>query len=268
MSKVQQRLKSITNPLFISCLLLLLLNDFYLKATFHNALTGKLSDFCGLIVFAWFWVALLPGIKQTIFFSTALLFVWWKSPYAQSFIEFFSQAFYPIDRVVDVTDLWALLVLPLAYFYTKKEQLILRLNPVPLAFLTFFAFAATSIPPHIYTFDQPQYLLFKGLKIDTIGYSSSEYKIFKKDSFLVVGINSLETYERPTLEDEFAKVQFLKDLDRHVFETLIYGCCEEYSLSYQNLRDSFGIKGKTNLKLKIDSLTEDHLRFDGIRLDG
>lgn len=42
----------LANPVFISSLLLLLLNDFVFKPVYHNWLTGKLSDFCGLIAAA------------------------------------------------------------------------------------------------------------------------------------------------------------------------------------------------------------------------
>ena len=46
------KLRSISNLPFLACLGLLLLNDFYLKTEYHNWLTGKLSDVCGLYVFA------------------------------------------------------------------------------------------------------------------------------------------------------------------------------------------------------------------------
>ena len=44
----------LTSPGFVVGLSLLLLNDLFLKARFHNPLTGKLSDFAGLFVFPLF----------------------------------------------------------------------------------------------------------------------------------------------------------------------------------------------------------------------
>ena len=51
-TELQPREKSyLLHPLCLASLALLLLNDHFLKATFHNALTGKLSDIAGLIFF-------------------------------------------------------------------------------------------------------------------------------------------------------------------------------------------------------------------------
>ncbi|PUV24993.1 hypothetical protein DCO56_08585 [Sphingobacterium athyrii] len=46
-----ERLKYLVSPLFIFVLFLLIINDFFLKAAFHNTFTGKLSDFSGLLFF-------------------------------------------------------------------------------------------------------------------------------------------------------------------------------------------------------------------------
>lgn len=266
---MQQRLQSIAHPLFVICLILLLFNDFYFKAAFHNALTGKLSDFCGLLVFAWFWSALIPGKKRGVYLSTALLFVLWKSPYAQPFIELFSQHIYPITRVVDGTDLWALLILPLGYFYTEREQVNLKINPIPLAFLSLFAFAATSKAPFVQVFEQPQYLLFKTDFQDLENIDSyGKYETYDLDSFLMVEVQAMELYRDPPMADEFHKVQVLKDLDLRFLNLLEQGyCCTEDLSVYQTLRDSIMPLGRTNITLKLDSTT-DYLSFKDNRLDG
>ena len=38
----------LVHPCMVGCLLLLIVNDHFLKARFHNAVTGKLSDLAGL----------------------------------------------------------------------------------------------------------------------------------------------------------------------------------------------------------------------------
>jgi len=111
---MQKELKQLTTLPFLICLSLLLLNDFFLKTIFHNYLTGKLSDVCGLFIFPIFWSVFFPKHKAQVFFATALLFSFWKSPYSNSFIEFFSTSFFPIQRIVDVSDLIALAMLPIA----------------------------------------------------------------------------------------------------------------------------------------------------------
>ena len=56
----------IGNPVFIISVLILITNDFYLKAAFHNDLTGKLSDFAGLFAFPFLFSALLYKNKNKI----------------------------------------------------------------------------------------------------------------------------------------------------------------------------------------------------------
>lgn len=73
---------------FIVSLILVLLNDFILKYNFPCWLTGKLSDFAGLFVFAVFWMAFFPKKRNVIVWTTAILFTWWKSPLSQPLIEF------------------------------------------------------------------------------------------------------------------------------------------------------------------------------------
>jgi len=77
----------LVSQLFILGLVILLINDFYLKPTFGRPITGKLSDFSGLFIFPLFWVSFFPNKKNLIFILTALLFVIWKSTYSQPFIE-------------------------------------------------------------------------------------------------------------------------------------------------------------------------------------
>lgn len=82
-------------PIFIISLTLLLLNDFWWKQTFHNFLTGKISDFAGLVVFPLFFTAFLPQFKKSIFLATALLFIFWKSEISESFVLFLNQNHIP-----------------------------------------------------------------------------------------------------------------------------------------------------------------------------
>jgi hypothetical protein len=134
---------------FIFGLILLLLNDHYLKDTYHNWFTGKLSDFAGLFIFPLFFVAWNARFSQHIYWLTAILFILWKSPLADPLIEVFNQLeMLHISRVLDWTDLWALSILPFSYFYqrtipTKKVSL----TPLPIMIIASFSFIATSRSP-------------------------------------------------------------------------------------------------------------------------
>ena len=204
---MKNKLKSIFNIPFLVCLTILLANDFYFKTEYHNWLTGKLSDFCGLFIFVWFWTALFPSKKQTIHFLTAMFFVIWKSPYSQAFIEFFSQNFYPIHRVVDITDLVALTMLPITFYYKPNINQRLNISPIPLALLTIFSFCATSIPEPTQEFEQPQYLLFKSgvTTFENSDYPSA-YEVYNLDTLLIIDIKRIRIDKRAPIDDEFQKV--------------------------------------------------------------
>jgi hypothetical protein len=54
------------DPIVLLCAFVLGLNDHYLKAQWHNALTGKLSDFAGLVVFPCLLLAMYEWTRWTV----------------------------------------------------------------------------------------------------------------------------------------------------------------------------------------------------------
>lgn len=145
---IQERsLSTLTSPGFLAALFLLLLNDFVLKPYLHNALTGKLSDFAGLFVFPLFWAAFLPRFRPWIYLGTGVIFVLWKSPASAVLIESWKGlGLFSIGRTVDYSDLWAMGILPVSYFYGTRVRRVIVARTVPafLALVSMFAFAATS----------------------------------------------------------------------------------------------------------------------------
>lgn len=143
---MSSRLKDLTSTGFIIALLLLLANDFFLKAQFGNWFTGKLSDFSGLFIFPIFWTVLFPKHKLAVYFGTVLFFLWWKSFLSGEFIETVNHLSpLHIGRVVDYSDYLAFLMLPVSYWYHgKAHQTAVRISPAFIFVLTAFSFAATS----------------------------------------------------------------------------------------------------------------------------
>ena len=144
------RFAAIATPLFITALLLLALNDHVLKAAYGNALTGKLSDFAGLFAFAVFFASLAPRHAAAICAACGALFAFWKLPVSTPFV-----AMLPVDRVVDVTDLLALLVLPFAWLFVRMTSArpARTAMVVPIAIASIVCFAATSPPRQWITID-------------------------------------------------------------------------------------------------------------------
>jgi hypothetical protein len=99
--------------IFLSSLILLIVNDHYLKWTYANWFTGKLSDMAGLILLPILILKLIPHLKAiNAICGTALFFIFWKLPVATSFINFYNQfGLIPITRIVDYSDLSCLIIL-------------------------------------------------------------------------------------------------------------------------------------------------------------
>ncbi len=258
---MQERLRPIISFPFILCLGLLLLNDFYLKATYHNLITGKLSDLCGLFIFPIIWSALKPKYKSGIFITTAIFFIYWKSAYSQSFINFFSRTFFRIERTVDITDLLTLPVLAVAWFSLKRDLKNLKvsvwqqkLNPYFVAAIALFSFYSTSKPRYIQRFDQPQYILLKSdISIDSTNYNDLHY--YKFGLLLAVKVDEVNISERPAKYDDYNKNVEIKNLDRTVSQML------------GNATHLIPPGTITSLKIKGPE-GEDSVRFNGGRLDG
>ncbi|MFT5778517.1 MAG: hypothetical protein ACI837_001473 [Crocinitomicaceae bacterium] len=173
-------LKILTSYWFLFGLLVILLNDFVLKGMYGNWITGKLSDFAGIFVFSIFWCAIFPKARAWIFWVVGILFVFWKSSYSQSFIDGWNSiSMLQISRVVDYSDLLALLVLPIASEFNRRKESIqtFKLHPVIPLMIAAFSFGATSNPAASVdfneTFDFPISKTELIRKINAVNFSDS-----------------------------------------------------------------------------------------------
>ena len=142
--------KHIYRILFLASILLLLINDLYLKYKYHNCLTGKLSDFVGLFAFPYFFSSFFPKKIKPIYILSGILFVFWKSEFSQPIFNFANSNGIGINRTVDYSDLIALFILPISYIYWNLESKLLIepkkiLKPIIIG-ISCFSFIATTLP--------------------------------------------------------------------------------------------------------------------------
>lgn len=256
---MNDRLKDLLSPFFIFFLLLLITNDLILKGIFNNALTGKLSDFSGLFIFPIFWSAIFPKQKLLIFISTAVVFTFWKSELASPIIQLL-KPYIGIGRTADLSDLMAVPMILLAWFYVKhdshrhlRKPLMTRFTTYFISMVTIFSFCATSQQRYIQSFEQPQYVLLRDPILKDLN-SSGEFQFYSKDSLLVVKINQL-FIGKPARVDDYNKNLSIKNLDLRVLQAIADSA---------NLVPSGKI---TNTTVHTEQGT-DSLRFKGGRLDG
>ena len=144
--------KHLYRILFLTSIFLLLINDFFLKFEYHNYLTGKLSDFAGLFALPYFVSCFFPKKIKPIYLITGILFLYWKSELSQPIFDFAHSYDIGINRTVDYTDLVALLILPISYFYwnagLRDEIQPIRIFKPIIIGICIFSFIATTVPEH------------------------------------------------------------------------------------------------------------------------
>jgi len=91
LTTIPTRFGLLATPGFAVAMAVMLLNDLVLKATFHNALTGKLSDFSGVFVFCLFLIGCCPRLAWCGCLLGAALFAWWKTPWSAPVISAWNQ---------------------------------------------------------------------------------------------------------------------------------------------------------------------------------
>jgi hypothetical protein len=255
---MQKEYKHLTSVPFLASLFLLLLNDLCFKALFHNFFTGKLSDFCGIFVFAVFWSVLFPNRRIYVFLLTALFFTVWKSSYSQLFIDFFSEYIFPVHRVIDAGDLVAILVLPLAWYYLSLPTTKSYLSPGLAGLMTIFSFCATSQGIRHQTFEQPQYILFTDSSVnDTSSFVYEDLKPHRFGNLIAVEVKEIATRDWYSNTEYYRKNLILRSLDTTVLT--------EISMSKNwHLNESASPK---RFVIESDGYT-DEVTFNGSRLDG
>lgn len=135
-------------PFFVS-LLTLLLNDYYLKGAYSNWTTGKLSDFSGIFLVSLVLFAVAPSRRRLCGGAVAILFTLWKSPMADPLIDLMRGfGIIGFGRVVDYSDLIALVMIPLAALTVKRQRCPVPLKPrlqtvLAIPAIAVFVFAVT-----------------------------------------------------------------------------------------------------------------------------
>lgn len=121
-----------------------------------------MSDFAGLLCFGLFWIGLFPRQAKGVLIFIGTAFVWWKSPYSSEAIAWFNHhTVFTLTRVVDYSDLFALVMLPYAYVRFQRilhAPIIFRMSPVLPLLLACIAFMATSQDrPDLHCFEGKNY---------------------------------------------------------------------------------------------------------------
>lgn len=179
------------NYIFIFSVLTLLINDHFLKFTFSNWWTGKLSDIAGIVILPLLVAFLFPRLKYAAAWISGILFIFWKSPLSGSMIELYNKySFIQTSRIIDYSDLLVLVLLPFTHMIiTRIDQWhmlkIEKLHPSLLLAPTMILLMATS-PPSDYYYNRTDGNLRCYNCTFTVDYSQEEIvEKLKKDNIIL-----------------------------------------------------------------------------------
>jgi hypothetical protein len=139
--------RPLTSPVYLGALAVLMVNDWLLKPSLHNELTGKLSDLAGVFAITWFGLILLPRYRWLLSLSIAAAFVYWKSPHSAALIAAWNGLnLFSVGRVVDYSDCVALATIPMAQFHASRARASVRrpIGGLAVAAISVLAFTGTT----------------------------------------------------------------------------------------------------------------------------
>lgn len=246
----KEHLKLLVSFPFIISICLLISNDFFFKPFFHNWFTGKLSDFAGLFAFPLFCYAIYPQYKKIIYLLVFVSFIFWKSLYSQPLIEAWNAlSILPIGRVIDPTDLIALLILPISYLYSnfKRKDPIPRIAIYFMILISVFAFTATTPAGVITDFDYNNSYLVSDSQIELI---RKIYHLQEMDNQYSINAHNIPSYNSVTMDVQvptdtcskyvraFISISELDNQSKIILNKMHY-YCENDKLNKQQLLNIF-----------------------------
>ncbi|WP_462250863.1 hypothetical protein [Ferruginibacter sp.] len=224
--------QKLAHPAFILSVLLLITNDWLFKVSFHNFITGKLSDFAGLFAFPFFLSTVFPRLKKPLHVFTGVLFIFWKSDLSQPIINLLNSIYIPVNRTIDFGDNIALISVIFSYIFFNTCTQPYIAKPIfikVIAIVSCIAFMATSVPPRD---------LRKFIAID------KEYPFNFSKRELLSRLNSVQLKEINQANKVSGQVDF--DSETNVFH--FHGETDTLALilDYEKIKDTDTVRYKTS----------------------
>ena len=255
------------NYVFVVSIILLFINDHFLKLYFHNWFTGKFSDFLGMIIFPLFLAYVFPKLRTFSILVSFILFIFWKSPFSEGFIDFYNQISpIAVTRVVDYTDFIAFVFLIIPFLLIKYDALlqplkIRKISPALVLVPSVFVMMATSPPPY-YRFGSNGLVSFQdySFRMQKSKEALDELKnrniLFKKDTLKIIKRNNISSEslimngtDLKTLEVD--KEILKKELERKI-QFYDYYIIDSLKIGNETLKDiRFELEELSKSKVKI-----------------
>ena len=256
------------NYVFVVSIILLFINDHFLKLYFHNWFTGKFSDFLGMIIFPLFLAYIFPKLRTFSVFVSFVLFIFWNSPFSEGFIDFYNQISpIAVARVVDYTDFIAFIFLVIPFLLIKYDALlqplkIRKISPALVLIPSVFVMMATSPPPYyrfgsngLVSFQDYSFKMQKS-KTEALDELKNRNILLKKDTLMIIRTNNISSEslimngtDLKTLEVD--KEILKKELERKI-QFYDYYIIDSLKIGDETLKDiRFELEELSKSKVKI-----------------
>ena len=256
------------NYVFVVSIILLFINDHFLKLHFHNWFTGKFSDFLGMIIFPLFLAYIFPRLRTFSVFVSFVLFIFWKSPFSEGFIDFYNHISpIAVARVVDYTDFIAFVFLVISFLLIKYDALlqpfkIRKISPALVLAPSVFVMMATSPPPY-YRFGSDGLVSFQDYsfkmqksKTEALDELKNRNILFKKDTLMIIRRNNISSESLIMNGTDLKTLEVDKEILKKELERKIrfydYYIIDSLKIGNETLKDiRFELEELSKSKVKI-----------------
>jgi putative membrane protein len=252
------------NYVFVVSIILLFINDHFLKLYFHNWFTGKFSDFLGMIIFPLFLAYIFPKLRIFSILVSFVLFIFWKSPFSEGFIDFYNQISpIALARVVDYTDFIAFVFLIIPFLLIKYDALlqplkIRKISPALILVPSVFVMMATSPPPYYrYGSDRMDYSFkMQKSRAEALDELKNRNILFKKDTLMIIKRNNISSESLIMNGTDLKTLEVDKEILKKKLERKIrfydYYIIDSLKIGDETLKDiRFELEELSKSKIKI-----------------
>jgi putative membrane protein len=221
-----------------------------------------------MIIFPLFLAYIFPKLRTFSILVSFVLFIFWKSPFSEGFIDFYNHISpIAVARVVDYTDFIAFVFLVISFLLIKYDALlqpfkIRKISPALVLAPSVFVMMATSPPPY-YRFGSDGLVSFQDYsfkmqksKTEALDELKNRNILFKKDTLMIIRRNNISSESLIMNGTDLKTLEVDKEILKKELERKIrfydYYIIDSLKIGNETLKDiRFELEELSKSKVKI-----------------
>jgi len=217
-----------------------------------------------MIIFPLFLAYIFPKLRIFSILVSFVLFIFWKSPFSEGFIDFYNQISpIALARVVDYTDFIAFVFLIIPFLLIKYDALlqplkIRKISPALILVPSVFVMMATSPPPYYrYGSDRMDYSFkMQKSRAEALDELKNRNILFKKDTLMIIKRNNISSESLIMNGTDLKTLEVDKEILKKKLERKIrfydYYIIDSLKIGDETLKDiRFELEELSKSKIKI-----------------